>query len=221
MILAARSEDAEYGRAIESLCQRYWRPIYVWVRQSGRSVEDAQDLTQAFFAKVLEQESIGKAERARGRFRTYLLAMLANFLADDWDRSRAARRGGGKLVFSLNVASTEASEALEVSDRVSPERAFDRRWAWDVIEQARVLLRAECAAARKSEIFEALFVCAAEETQASLAARLGLSENAVKMTSRRLRRRLEELIRAVVADTVSTQAELDEEIKQLIEALAE
>lgn len=219
-MVRAAGVDATRGSALETLCERYWRPVYAWVRRSGRGAEDAEDLTQAFFAKVLEQHSIERADRERGRFRSYLLAMLQRFLADDWDRSRAQRRGGGKAVFSLDVASVEASEALALPGAESPERAFDRRWALDVVEQARGLLREECAAAKKGEIFEALFVSAAEETQAALAARLGITENAVKMTARRLRRRLEEHIRAVVAETVSTREDLEGEIRQLMEALA-
>lgn len=223
VVLGVRADEVTRQQALERLCRSYWRPVYVWVRRNGRSAQDAEDLTQAFFAKLLSQHRIERADHERGRFRSYLLAMLKSFLMDEWDRSRAQRRGGGAQVFSLDAVSAESLEALEALDGISPEKAFDRRWALEVLEQARSKLGEECDAAGKGALFTALFGPAnqTEETHAVIAARLGLTQNAIKMTARRMRRRLEELIRAVVSQTVSSKPELEHEIRYLMEAVSD
>lgn len=223
VVLATREDEGVRGAALETLCRRYWRPVYAWVRRSGKSREDAEDLTQAFFVKVLTQQVIERAERERGRFRSWLQTVLRSYLKDEWDRGRAQKRGGGRAAFSLDVESAESREALETPGGSTPERAYDRRWALEVLENARVKLGAECAAAGKSAIFLALFPAPEgdEESQTVLAERLGLTANAVKMTARRMRRRLEELIRAEVAETVSSREEMEQEIKHLMAALSE
>jgi len=222
VVLAVREPETR-TKALETLCRRYWRPVYVWVRRTGRSQEDAEDLTQAFFLKVLSRSTIERVQRERGRFRSYLLMVLQSFLRDEWDRSRAQRRGGGRVAFSLDVESEETAEALATPAGCSPERAFDRRWALEVLEQARQQLGAECAAAGKDGIFRALFPGPGdpEETQPAIAEKLGLTPNAVKLTARRMRRRLEALIRAEVAQTVSSHEELEEEIRYLMAALTD
>ncbi len=221
VVLAARSDEVTRAQALETLCRAYWRPVHAWVRRSGKSREDAEDLTQAFFLKLLSQESVQRADRERGRFRSYLLVMLKGFLSDEWDKSRAQRRGGGQVAFSLDVESEAAREALETPGGESPDRVFDRRWALEVLEQARLKLGAECEAAGKGELFAALFSGAeAEERQSEIALRLGMTENAVKMSARRMRGRLQELIREVVARTVSSKQELDGEIRHLMEAVS-
>jgi RNA polymerase sigma factor (sigma-70 family) len=220
VVLAVRTDAVTRTQALETLCKGYWRPVYAWLRRSGHSQHDAEDLTQAFFVKMLTRQSMERAERERGRFRSYLLLMLKSFVMDEWDRSRAQRRGGGKQAFSLDVASEERREALQLADGESAERAFDRRWALQVLEQARSQLEEECEAAGKGAVFAALFAPGAE-SQADIAARLGLTPNAIKMAARRMRRRLEELIRLVVAQTVSSKAELDREIRYLVEAVSD
>jgi RNA polymerase sigma-70 factor (ECF subfamily) len=223
VVLAVREDPAARTRALETLCRRYWSPVYAWIRRNGRSQEDAEDLTQAFFLKVLTRQTIERVERERGRFRSYLLMVLKSFLMDEWDRSRAQRRNGGRQAFSLDVESEEAREALAMPGGVSPERAFDRRWALEVLEQARLRLGEECEVAGKGETFRALFAPSegVDETQIVTAQRLGITANALKMTARRMRRRLEELIRAEVSQTVSSKEELEEEIRYLMEALSD
>ena len=223
VVLAVREAAPARERALETLCRRYWRPVYAWVRRSGMSREDAEDLTQAFFLKVLTQQVIERAERERGRFRSWLLTVLRSFLTDEWDRSQAQKRGGGRAAFSLDVESEESREALETPGGNTPEKAYDRRWALEVLENARVKLGGECAAAGKGATFDGLFPPAqqTEETQAALAERLGVTHNAIKMTARRMRKRLEELIRTEVAQTVSTKEEMEEEIRHLMTALSE
>jgi RNA polymerase sigma factor (sigma-70 family) len=191
-------------------------------RRTGRSQQDAEDLTQAFFLKILTKQTIERVERERGRFRSYLLMVLKSFLMDEWDRSQAQRRNSGRQAFSLDVESEEAREALATPGGISPERAFDRRWALEVLEQARVRLGEECEAAGKGDVFRALFKPedGRDETQAVIAERLGVTANALKMTARRMRRRMEELIRAEVSQTVSSKEELEEEIRYLMEALS-
>ncbi len=220
LVGAVRQDSSESGAALEKLCRRYWRPVYAWIRRSGKSPTDAEDFTQAFFLHVLARRTIERAERERGRFRAFIITVLKRFLADQWDHASAQRRGGGVIPFSLDVASAEADEALGAAGGVSPERAFDRRWALDVLAQARGRLREECAAARKLEIFDVLFAEEVVETQAALAQRLGTTENTVKMTARRLRQRLEELVRTVVGETVSSYEDLDNEIRHLMNAVS-
>ncbi len=223
VVLAAKDATPARERALETLCRTYWRPVYSWIRKSGKSQEDAEDLTQAFFLKVLTQQVIERAQRERGRFRSWLLTVLRSFLLDEWDRSRAQKRGGGRAMFSLDVESAESREALEMPGDISPERAFDRRWALEVLENARVKLGAECEVAGKGAIFAGLFPAPENEevSQTILAERLGVTANAVKMTSRRMRRRLEEIIRAEVAETVSSREEMEQEIRHLMAALSE
>ncbi len=223
VVLAVREDTVARERALETLCKRYWSPVYAWIRRTGRSQEDAEDLTQAFFLKILTRQTIERVERERGRFRSYLLVVLKSFLMDEWDRSRAQRRNSGKQAFSLDVESEEAREALAMPGGVSPERAFDRRWALEVLEQARQRLGEECEAAGKGDMFRAIFVPnqGPDETQAVTADRLGVTANALKMTARRMRRRLEELIRAEVSQTVSSKEELEEEIRYLMHALSD
>lgn len=223
VVLAARADAPSRERALETLCRSYWRPVYTWIRNSGKSQEDAEDLTQAFFLKVLTQQVIERAQRERGRFRSWLLTVLRSFLLDEWDHSRAQKRGGGRAAFSLDVESAESREALETPGGISPEKAFDRRWALEVLENARVKLGAECDVAGKGAIFAGLFPAPENEElpHTVLAERLGVTANAVKMTSRRMRRRLEELIRAEVAETVSSREEMEKEIRHLMAALSE
>jgi RNA polymerase sigma factor (sigma-70 family) len=222
VVLAVRADAAAREQALETLCLRYWRPLYAWVRRSGKSPEDAEDLTQAFFVKVLARQTIERVDRERGKFRSWLLMTLRSFLNDEWDRSRAQRRGGGRAAFSLDVESAESREALETAGGDTPEQVYDRRWAREVMEQARRKLGEECTAAGKADLFHALFPApeAAEESQAAVAVRLGVTANAVKMSARRLRLRFGELIRAEVAQTVSSQEELNDEIRCLMGALS-
>jgi DNA-directed RNA polymerase specialized sigma24 family protein len=221
VVLAANQAGTPAAlQALERLCQTYWYPLYAYVRRQGYSPEDAQDLTQGFFERVLEKNYFGQVTRDKGRFRAFLLAALKHFLSDQRDRERAAKRGGGGTLISLDAQSAEDRYQLEPADAVTPEKLFDRRWAFTVLEQTGARLRAEFAAADKADLYEQLNALEAGEdgalTYADLGRRLGLSESAIKSAVLRLRRRYGELVREEIAQTVASVAEIDEEIRHLM-----
>jgi len=220
VLAAGRGESPGAQEALERLCQTYWYPLYVFVRRQGYSPEDAQDLTQGFFERVLEKNYFGQADRDKGRLRAFLLAALKHFLSDQRDRERAAKRGGGKTTLSLDAQDAEDRYLLEPADTATPDKLFERRWALTVIEQARVRLRAEYAAGGKSEIYEQLKLVETGErgelTYAEIGKRVGLSESGVKTAALRMRRRYAELLREEIAQTVATVSEIDEEIRHLL-----
>ena len=207
--------------ALDRLCRAYWFPLYAYVRRQGYDPNDAMDLTQGFFARLLEKNYLHQVERQKGQVRSFLLASLRHFLSDERDRARAAKRGGGQSFISLDDH-TEAEERyrLEPADGASPDRIFDRRWAFTLLESAQQRLRNEYARAGKTELHDALAHSdarpRAEETYAELARRWGMTETAVKSAAHRLRQRFHELVREEVAQTVSSPTELDEEIRYLI-----
>ncbi len=222
---AGRPTDSTHTRAaLEQLCQTYWYPIYAFVRRAGNAPHDAQDLTQEFFARLLERNALGAADRERGRFRSFLLATLKNFLRDEWDKLRAQKRGGGQAVISLDAGDAESRYALEPVDTLTADRIFERRWAMLLLDRAVERLRAEHEEAGKLGQFEVLkaTLTGARESQpySELAASLGLSEGAVKVAVHRLRQRYREVIRAEIAETVASEAELEEELRHIIAALA-
>lgn len=225
VVAAGRAGDSTHARiALEQLCQTYWYPLYAYVRRQGHAPHDAQDFTQAFFARLLERNALGAADRARGRFRSFLLAALKNFLRDEWDKLRAQKRGGGEAVISLDAGDAESRYALEPADTLTADRIFERRWAMLLLDRAVERLRAEHAAAGKLAQFEALkaSLAGSRESQpySELATQLGLSEGAVKVAVHRLRQRYREVIRAEIAETVAGEAEVEAELKHLMAALA-
>lgn len=224
VILAAQDlSSPQAGEAMEKLCLTYWLPLYAFVRQRGYGPEDAQDLTQEFFTRFLKKNSLGQAEQARGKFRNFLLVSLKNFLADEWDHHQAEKRGGGARLISLEDWNPEREYLLEPAGAQTPDQAYDRRWAYTVLDQAALRLRQEYAAAGKAVLYEQLmnFLSAEAETYAAAAARLGVPENSLKSLVHRLRQRKQELIREVIADTVAGPAEVDEELRELIAVLKE
>jgi RNA polymerase sigma factor (sigma-70 family) len=224
VVLNAGSEDTRLRLdALETLCRTYWYPLYCFARRRGSSPEDAQDLTQAFFAVFLEKNYVVRADPERGRFRTFLLTSFRNFLCNEWKRARTARRGGGWKAVSFDA---QAAEDRYVGDRVEPEtpdKAFDKTWAISTLQQAMKRLRDEYAASGKAELFDNLkFRLWSEQEGAScaeIAARLHLTEAAVKMATTRLRRRFREALRQEVGETVADPAELDGEMRYLIAVL--
>lgn len=225
VVAAGRPADSTHVRAaLEQLCRAYWYPLYAFVRRQGHSPHDAQDLTQEFFARLLERNTLGAADRERGRFRSFLLATLKNFLRDEWDKLRAQKRGGGIGVLSLDAGEAESRYALEPVDSLTADRIFERRWAMLLLDRAVERLRAEHEAAGKLAQFEALkaSLAGSREAQpyAELAARLGLSEGAVKVAVHRLRQRYREVIRAEIAETVAGEAEVEAELKHVVAALS-
>ena len=220
VLAAGQQESPQAGEALEKLCRDYWYPIYVYVRRRGSGPEDAQDLTQDFFARFLQKNSVAAADPAKGRFRSYLLGALKHFLADEHDRALAKKRGGGQIPISWEQDRAEERYGQEPSDDLSPDKVFERRWALTVLEQATAHLRQEYRAVGQLELFEGLkaFVTAggAATSYLQAAARLGLTESAVRSAIYRLRRRYHALIREKVAQTVGDPLQLEEEIRHLM-----
>lgn len=224
VIAAGGIDDDRAADALEKLCRSYWYPLYAYVRRGGRSPEDAQDLTQEFFARLLARRDIAAANREKGRFRSYLLGSLKHFLADEWDKSQAAKRGGGAKVFSLDDERPEARYAVEVAGGDPPEREFDRRWATTVLDHALRRLRAEYADAGKEPLFTALKAFLSSPPEAGdydrAAQQLDISAGAVAVAVHRLRQRYGELVRAEIAETVDDPGEVEAELRQLFAALS-
>jgi len=223
LVRAAGGPDAPRSRAaLSDLCAAYWRPLYAYVRRRGFDVEDARDLTQTFFARLLEKHAVEGADPDRGRFRAWLLGALKHFLANEWDRSHALKRGAGRAPLSLDFETADERLALEPSHDLTPERAFERDWALSVLERAFAQVEADWRARGRSELFAALkqsLVGEAAEGYRAVGERLGQSEGAVKVAAHRLRHAFREALRLEIAETVEGEAELEEELAALIEAL--
>jgi RNA polymerase sigma factor (sigma-70 family) len=222
-VVAAGHGDTPGARdALGRFCATYWYPLYAYVRRCGRSPEDAQDLTQEFFARLISSNRLGMADQKRGRFRSFLLSAMNNFLSDEWDKNRAKKRGGGQTL--LNLDSAEARYAREPVDSVTPEQIFERRWALTLLDDVVNRLRAEYDVEGKTKLFKALKPCLvgdrAEQPYVDLGRKLGLSESAVKSAVHRLRRRYRNLLRNAIAQTVSPPEEVDEELSYLFAVLA-
>ncbi len=225
LVVAANADDAEatHARAaLEQLCRTYWYPLYAFVRYRGYSSTDAQDLTQAFFARIIETRGLGTADRQRGRFRSYLLGALKHFLANEWHKSRAQKRGGRLRLIEWDALSPEARYAQTANSSDEPEHVFDREWALEVTAGALRTLRDEMVDAGKRAHFDALKGSLTGEesaARATLAADLKMTENAVRVAIHRLRGRYRELLRAAIAETVSNAADLDDELRYLVAVL--
>jgi len=212
VLTACRGDSTCASAALASLCQTYWYPLYAYVRRRGYAVEDAQDLTQEFFARLLEQQWLGQADRGRGRFRTFLLSAMSHFLANEWDKARAKKRGGTAQLVPLPLDSAETRYVKEPADPSTPEQAYERRWAVTLLDQVLERLEKEYAAEGKAELFKGLKECligdADNRPYAILAVKLGLSEGALKVAVHRLRKRYRQLLREEIANTVVTPAEV-------------
>ena len=214
----------ESAPALEALCCAYWYPLYVYVRRRGRSPEEAEDLTQGFFARLLAGKDLAGVNRAKGKFRSFLLAALNHFLANEWDRATAAKRGGNRPLISLDDPSAEERYRLEPATDITPEKLFERSWARALLAGALARLRAENAADGRTQQFEQIKCFLTEETgaggYAEAAARLNMSTGAVAVAVHRLRQRYREIVRQEIAKTVTTPAELEDEVRHLLEALS-
>jgi RNA polymerase sigma factor (sigma-70 family) len=211
--------------ALEKLCRTYWYPLYAYVRRQWQNPEDAEDLTQAFFARFLEKKYLTQVEREKGKFRSFLLASLRHFLADERDRAGALKRGGGQTHISLDVQDAEGRYLLEPADHMSPEKIFERRWALTVLDAARARLREEFVKSGKGERFAVLEKFLPGEqtssTYAEVASQLGVAAGTVKWEVHQLKQRFRESLRAEIANTVSDPAQIDEEVRHLITVLSE
>ena len=225
VLQAGTSDSPEQFSALERLCRAYWYPLYSFVRRRGHDAHEAQDLTQAFFERFLEKKYLADVSAAKGKIRSFLLAALQHFLANEWDRARAQKRGGGATLLSLNEGEAEERFHFEPPDQLTPEKAFERRWVETVLEQVLSRLRDECNEAGHEDRFEALKVYLLDEkgavSFAEMARRLQMTEPAVKGLVRRMRQRYREIFREEIANTVADPKEVDEEIQHLIAVLSE
>lgn len=220
----AGSNAPQAHDALARLCRTYWFPLYAHVRRRGFSAHDAEDLTQEFFGRLLARQSIAQADPARGRFRAFILTALNHFLADEWDRSRAEKRGGAHEILSLDLADAEERFARVADSAASPDQMFDREWALTVLRTVLAQLEKEYARVGKADLFAVLkpTLTGARDSQpyAELAAQLGRNENAVKVAVHRLRQRYRALLQAEVADTVAADDDANAELRALLQALS-
>jgi RNA polymerase sigma factor (sigma-70 family) len=224
VVLNAGSPNTACAReALAKLCQTYWYPLYAFVRRQGSSPHDAQDLTQEFFARLLEKKTLEGVTREGGKFRSFLLTALRHFLNDEWKKARAAKRGGGQ-VFSLDLEDAEKLYGREPADLMTPEKLYEYRWALALLDLVYGRLRDEYEAEGKADGFAQLKFCLTGERSAlpyaDLAERLGVPESSIKTRVHRLRLRYRELLREAVADTVASPQEVEEELRYLFRALS-
>jgi RNA polymerase sigma-70 factor (ECF subfamily) len=221
---AAVNPTTESRQALARLCQTYWRPVYAFIRRKGYDQEQAQDLTQGFFALLLEKKYLADADRQRGKFRTFLLTSVRHFLSNEWDREKTQKRGGGQAAVSIDIVEAERWFVPALVEAATPESLFEQRWALSLLEQVMARLRAEFAAAGKSSQFESLVVFLDSDSEdarySEVAKSMGLSPGAVRMLIYRMRRRYRRLLREEIAQTVSTPEETDEEIHFLLSTLS-
>jgi len=223
VLQAGESQSSQGTAALEELCRTYWYPLYAFIRRQGRTEEDAKDLTQQFFARLLERKDFQNVEARKGKFRTFLLAALSHFLSNERDYAQAAKRGGGKTIISLDEMTPDQLRRFEPASNLSPDKLFDQRWAMTLLEHAVARLREENSAAGKARPFELLKTFLTNEPgeneYANVAERLGSTTQSVAVAVHRLRQRYRELVRAEVAHTVSSPLEVDEEMRHLYAAL--
>ena len=220
--MAGQLDAPHVRQAVESLCRMYWPPIYAFLRRGGHTSPDAKDLTQGFFAYLLEEGLLQKANPERGRFRSFLLGSLKNFVSNQRAKERALKRGGGIALISLDAEAAEGRDLDQLSTNLSPERLFDRKWALAIIGEAMERLAAEHRRAGMAEQFAILqpyLTGDADDYLSDLAVRLGKNAGAARILVFRLRNRFRRLIRAVIADTVADLDQVESELQQLQEAL--
>jgi RNA polymerase sigma factor (sigma-70 family) len=225
MVLAAGKQNSPAAAgALEQLCRDYWYPLYAYVRHRGHSPENAEDLTQEFFARLLEKNYLAGLDGNRGKFRAFLLAALKHFLANEWDRANRQKRGGGVTVLSLDYQNADTRYQIDPPDHLSPDKLFDRAWALTLLEKVIARLRAESEADGHAEQFEQLkqhlMVGSNEIQYADAAAKLAMSEGNVRVLVHRLRKRYRELLKQEVAQTLADPAQADEEMRALMGAFS-
>jgi RNA polymerase sigma-70 factor (ECF subfamily) len=221
---AGHENPAQAAESLEKLCRLYWRPLYAFIRRQGESPHDAQDLTQEFFLRLVKKDYLNAVDQGKGRFRSFLLAALRHFLSNERDKARAQKRGGGVSPLPLDFDDAETHLGCQPADKITPETLFERHWATTLLEQALARLRQEYAALGREPLFEQLKATLTEARgsvpYSALAASLNLSEAAVKMAVHRLRQRYRECLRAEIARTVATSAEIDDELRHVMGVFA-
>ena len=225
VLAAGRCDTPRAQHALEALCQTYWYPLYAYARRRGNAPDDAADLTQEFFARLLEHNWVGKADRSKGRFRSFLLMAMNRFLINEWAKAKTQKRGGQIRLVPLMVETAETRYAREPADTATPERRYEKQWALTLLETVLDRLGEEYTQQGKTAWFEALQPCLAgsRETQpyAALGEALGMSENAVKVAVSRLRQRYRERLKEEIANTVAAPEDVDEELRHLFRVLAQ
>jgi len=229
VVQRAGDQDSVIARsALQALCQRYWFPLYTFVRCKGFSASDAEDLTQSFFTDLLRRKDVQKADPERGRFRSFLLGSMKNFISNEWDKRKALKRGGGQPIFSMDFADADSRYRMEVEDKSSAampatDTLFERQWAMTLLDRVHRLLASEYETRGKKHTFQVLkdFLAGKnqESTLAEAASKLGQSEVAAKVTVHRMRSRFGHLLRQEIMTTVESETEVDDEIGRLFEAL--
>ena len=224
VLAAGRHDDSLAAEALAKLCQTYWYPLYAYVRHRGHSPQDAQDLTQEFFARLLSKNTLGELSQEGGKFRSFLLTTLNHFLVDEWRKERAQKRGGGRVI-SLDGQDAETRFGNEPVERMTPERLFEQNWALALLEAVYRRLHAKYEAAGKAELFTTLKFCLTGERSAvpyvDLAKRLGVEENTVKTLVHRLRRDYRAVLRDEVANSLVDPGQVEDELRSLFRALAD
>ena len=224
VLAAGQAASPEAEAALEKLCRAYWYPLYAYIRRQGHSPHDAQDLTQGFFARLLEKNWAGVADREKGKFRSFLLTALNHFLGDQRDQANALKRGGGKVIISLDEQTAEGRLSMEPATDLSPEKEYEKLWAVTVLQQALSHLREETDKTGRGQMFEGLKPFLEGETRpgdyAAVAAKLGMTANSAAVTVHRLRQRYRELVRAEIANTVASAEEIEDELRHLFAVLA-
>jgi RNA polymerase sigma factor (sigma-70 family) len=225
VVLEAQGQSPAADEALEKLCRTYWRPIYSFLRREGRSVEDAQDLTQSFFARFLERRDFDTVRQEKGRLRSYLLVSLKHFLANERQRAMTVKRGEGRLPIPLDELVTRGREDPELAETLTADRIYERRWALTVLEHILSRLKDEYRRVGNSSLFERFEAVLADEpdgiSQAKIASAMGMSENAVKQAYHRFRQRYRELLREEIAHTVAVPGDIEDELRHLVAVLRE
>lgn len=224
MVLAAGTADTSLARvAMEKLCGAYWYPLYVFVRRLGHPAHDAEDIVQSFFAQLIEKNFVAAADQTKGRFRSFLLIALKRFMANEWHKSRAQKRGGAHAPIALDALTAEERYAIEPAERLTAEQLFERRWALTLLDRVLQRLREEQVESGRGKQFdlfkETLTAHRGGTAYAALGQQLGMSEGAVKVAVHRLRQRYRELLEAEIADTVAAPEEVEAERRYLVEVL--
>jgi RNA polymerase sigma-70 factor (ECF subfamily) len=224
VLAAGKRHTLQSDLALEELCRNYWFPLYAYVRRRGHTKEDAEDLTQAFFARFLEKNYLEGLSAERGRFRAFLLASLKHFLINEWKKAQRLKRGGGEAPLSLDWQTADTKFQVASTAEPSPDKAFDREWALALLSKVIERLQKECEADGKAKLFEQLktFLTTGKDgtAQAEVAKALGMEEGAVRVAIHRLRKRYRELLRDEIAQTLANAADVDEEMRALFGAFS-
>ncbi|MCX7871906.1 MAG: RNA polymerase sigma factor [Verrucomicrobiae bacterium] len=223
VIAAGDTTSPASQEALSKLCKTYWYPVYSYVRRRGYNPHDAQDLTQEFFSRLLRSHYFSLADRKKGKFRSFLISSLKNFLSHEWDKAHAQKRGGGLTILSLNDEDMENRYKNEPSDNITADLLYDRNWALALIDQVIQKLKKEYEDANKTHLFKMLEPALTGEAKlpgySEIGEKLGMTEGAVKVAVFRLRKRFGELLREEIANTVSSPEEIEDELRSLLDAL--